>query len=464
MTILLLSSSKQLSFLAIFVLVLQTIFLQTSALKTNSFCFKRIHPLFLQSSSKYIRSHTVPIEFICTHRVVSTALQSNSDADMNWNPRAAPKLDFNEDFYSVLEVKPDASAQDLKKSYYRLVFDYHPDRKKTEEEKSLCNKQMMVINNAYKVLKEPKTRSEYDMQRRLRQGSSSSGPFSRSGGSSTSASGGSSSGAVKTSDNATKRPSSSSGDKESAFSSFNQGAFNWREKSSVSDVFNSIFDDEDEIFSEAEEYFRDPRDDPSFRDQFKSTTGRPMDLHARINAVRREKEAKEEALVSDRRDWGEVTDARAIQKRLRDLEEVRRLDELLIELQAEIDYQQWASKQGRIPGGSSSSSGSRSAGSRGDSVGRGSQPRTSSLWDELIGVAAEDGSGDPFRETFRDGRSSGKEYDEDGVPLWRKRQAEQRRARGSEAATPPPVSGADVDEAFREELERLLGINKKKKN
>ena len=66
---------------------------------------------------------------------------------------AAPKTDFDEDYYSVLEVSPSVSAKELKKEYYRLVIAYHPDNKPdaSQEEKELLNRQMMVINAAYKV-------------------------------------------------------------------------------------------------------------------------------------------------------------------------------------------------------------------------------------------------------------------------------------------------------------------------
>ena len=87
--------------------------------------------------------------------------------DMNWDPKAAPKLDFNEDYYSVLEATPDIEPIGLKKKYYKLITKYHPDNKRTEQEKELCNKQMMVINNAYKILKEAESRQKYDMQRRI---------------------------------------------------------------------------------------------------------------------------------------------------------------------------------------------------------------------------------------------------------------------------------------------------------
>lgn len=85
--------------------------------------------------------------------------------DMNWDPKSGPKLDFGEDFYSVIEVDPAIDQKDLKKAYYKIVFKYHPDNKEGEVAKSLCNKQMMVINNAYKTLKDPALRTKYDLRK-----------------------------------------------------------------------------------------------------------------------------------------------------------------------------------------------------------------------------------------------------------------------------------------------------------
>lgn len=87
--------------------------------------------------------------------------------NMEWDPKAAPKLDFEEDYYSVLEVGSDIKGRDLKKAYYKLVFKYHPDNKEGEEAKALCNKQMMVINNAYQTLKEDEKRAMYDRKRKF---------------------------------------------------------------------------------------------------------------------------------------------------------------------------------------------------------------------------------------------------------------------------------------------------------
>ena len=98
----------------------------------------------------------------------SFALKCAPADDMSWDSISAPKLDFDEDFYTVLEVEVTATAKELKKAYYKMVFKYHPDNRKdaSEDEKKLCNQQMMVINNAYRILKEGDLRQKYDLQRR----------------------------------------------------------------------------------------------------------------------------------------------------------------------------------------------------------------------------------------------------------------------------------------------------------
>lgn len=45
---------------------------------------------------------------------------------MTWDIKSAPKLDFDEDYYKVLEVDSKIDYKDLKKAYYSIVFIYHP--------------------------------------------------------------------------------------------------------------------------------------------------------------------------------------------------------------------------------------------------------------------------------------------------------------------------------------------------
>jgi curved DNA-binding protein CbpA len=91
---------------------------------------------------------------------------SSARDEMSWDPKAAPKLDFDEDFYSVLEVDPSIGSKDLKRAYYKIVFMYHPDNKEGDEAKAVANKQMMVINGAYRILKNSFLRKLYDKQRK----------------------------------------------------------------------------------------------------------------------------------------------------------------------------------------------------------------------------------------------------------------------------------------------------------
>ena len=63
------------------------------------------------------------------------------------------------DYYEVLGVQKDASAEDIKKAYRQLALKYHPDRNpgdKTAEEK------FKEAAEAYEVLSDPQKRSRYD--------------------------------------------------------------------------------------------------------------------------------------------------------------------------------------------------------------------------------------------------------------------------------------------------------------
>jgi curved DNA-binding protein CbpA len=66
------------------------------------------------------------------------------------------------DYYEVLGIGPDASAEEIKKAYHRLAFQCHPDRNRKSEE---AHKKMEEINEAYAVLSDPIKRREYDLPR-----------------------------------------------------------------------------------------------------------------------------------------------------------------------------------------------------------------------------------------------------------------------------------------------------------
>lgn len=63
-------------------------------------------------------------------------------------------------YYETLEVKPDASAEDIKKAYRRLAMKYHPDR--AEGDKVEAERRFKEVAEAYDVLGDSDKRSRYD--------------------------------------------------------------------------------------------------------------------------------------------------------------------------------------------------------------------------------------------------------------------------------------------------------------
>jgi molecular chaperone DnaJ len=88
------------------------------------------------------------------------------------------------DFYAVLGVAKNSSAEEIKKSYRKLAMKYHPDKnpgdKKAEE-------QFKEISEAYEVLSDPKKKEMYDQfgfagAGANYQGAGAGGPFGGAGG------------------------------------------------------------------------------------------------------------------------------------------------------------------------------------------------------------------------------------------------------------------------------------------
>ncbi len=68
------------------------------------------------------------------------------------------------DYYGLLEVSDDASASDIKKNFYLLAREFHPDRNLylPVDMKDKLHEIFARMNDAYKVLGDPGKREEYD--------------------------------------------------------------------------------------------------------------------------------------------------------------------------------------------------------------------------------------------------------------------------------------------------------------
>ena len=64
----------------------------------------------------------------------------------------------NRDYYDILGVKKNASADEIKRSYRKLARQYHPDVNKQPG----ADEKFKEINEAYQVLSDPNKRSQYD--------------------------------------------------------------------------------------------------------------------------------------------------------------------------------------------------------------------------------------------------------------------------------------------------------------
>ena len=63
------------------------------------------------------------------------------------------------DYYDILGVSRDATADDFKKAFRQLAMKYHPDRNPDNKE---SEEKFKEINEAYSCLSDPQKRSHYD--------------------------------------------------------------------------------------------------------------------------------------------------------------------------------------------------------------------------------------------------------------------------------------------------------------
>lgn len=68
-------------------------------------------------------------------------------------------FDVKKDYYDILGVKEDSSAEDIKKAFKKAAIKHHPDRGGDK-------KKFQEINEAYQVIGDDKKRSQYDTFRK----------------------------------------------------------------------------------------------------------------------------------------------------------------------------------------------------------------------------------------------------------------------------------------------------------
>jgi molecular chaperone DnaJ len=63
------------------------------------------------------------------------------------------------DYYSILNIQKNASAEEIKKAYRKLAHEHHPDKNQGDKNAEAKFKE---INNAYQVLSDPQKKAQYD--------------------------------------------------------------------------------------------------------------------------------------------------------------------------------------------------------------------------------------------------------------------------------------------------------------
>lgn len=62
------------------------------------------------------------------------------------------------DYYKILEINEDASMEEIKKAYRKLIAKYHPDIYKESD----AHQKSIEINKAYQILSDEESKAEYD--------------------------------------------------------------------------------------------------------------------------------------------------------------------------------------------------------------------------------------------------------------------------------------------------------------
>jgi len=67
-----------------------------------------------------------------------------------------------EEYYTILEITPEATYTEIRRAYLAQSLKYHPDKNNNSEESTVMFKK---ISNAYQILSNPDEREKYDRER-----------------------------------------------------------------------------------------------------------------------------------------------------------------------------------------------------------------------------------------------------------------------------------------------------------
>ncbi len=68
-------------------------------------------------------------------------------------------MDYNKDYYQILEINRDADKDTIKKSYKRLALKYHPDVNNHPD----AEEKFKELTEAYAVLSDDEKKAQYDL-------------------------------------------------------------------------------------------------------------------------------------------------------------------------------------------------------------------------------------------------------------------------------------------------------------
>ena len=69
------------------------------------------------------------------------------------------RFDSQMNYYEILKIPKNATAQEIKASYKKLALKWHPDKNKSKE----AEQNFKLIVEAYEVLRDPQKKEAYDM-------------------------------------------------------------------------------------------------------------------------------------------------------------------------------------------------------------------------------------------------------------------------------------------------------------